>query len=250
VRQPALSMLKNIYILLFVTSLGVCFSQTVNSPLAYVVNKPKTITHKTPVLIILHGYGSRETDSRGMAKILDDNFIVFSLRAPHTATAGGFYWFKMDFLPWKNFKNDYKEAQESRVKIQSFISHACKAFGVDSTQVFVMGFSQGGMMAYDLALSAPKKIKGVLALNTRMMEETTIKDNVDWPAVQQLKFYIVGGYSDPVISFLDSYKAHDFLKTKGVQDVTAKFYDIQHTITGDEIKDMKVWLSGKLKIEN
>jgi phospholipase/carboxylesterase len=241
-------MIKKIYLLLFVALSFFADAQTINTNLSYLVNKPSKINSKTPVLVILHGYGSKESDSRGMAKILQDKFIVFSLRAPQTTSVGGFCWFNMEFLPWKNFKNNYPEAEKSKKMILSFISNACKAYNVDSTQVYLMGFSQGGMMAYEVAVSAPEKLAGVLALNTRMMEETVIKQNVDWAQVQKLKFFIVGGYSDPVISFLDSYKAHDFLKTKGVQDVSAKFYDIQHTITGEEIKEIKNWLGSKVLI--
>src|SRR6478735_3411883 len=100
-------------------------SQQVKTSLIYVVNKPAKITPKTPVLIILHGYGSQETDSKEMAKTLSDRFLVFSLRAPHSTTVGGFCWFKMDFLPWAQFKNNYKEAEASKAKILSFISQAC-----------------------------------------------------------------------------------------------------------------------------
>src|SRR6478752_2320724 len=99
-------------------------SQQIKTSLIYVVNKPAKVTAKTPVLIILHGYGSQETDSKDMAKTLSDRFLVFSLRAPHTTTVGGFCWFKMDFLPWAQFKNNYKEAEASKAKVLSFISQA------------------------------------------------------------------------------------------------------------------------------
>ncbi len=235
-------LISSLFIIVLTTGV---FAQKINTSLLYLVNKPAKITSKTPVLVILHGYGSSEKDPIQMAKSLQDKFIVFSLRAPHTTTVGGFAWFPMQFLEWAQFKSDYKQTEKSRAKILSFISNACRAYKVDSTQVFLMGFSQGGMMAYDIALSAPTKVKGVLALSTRLMEETMLRQDLNWPEIQKVKFLLVGGYSDKVISFLDTYKAHDFLKTKGVWDLGIKFYDIPHTITPQEIIDLKGWLENK-----
>ena len=223
-------------------------AQVINTKLNYIVTKPSKVTNKTPVLIILHGYGSRESDSKQLMKTLQDKFLVFSLRAPRTTTVGGFCWFDMQFLEWAQFKCDYKQVEESRNQILSFISNACKAYNADSTQVYVLGFSQGGMMAYDIGLNAPTKIKGVVALSTRLMEETMLRPGIDWTNAQKVKYLIIGGYSDNVISYLDSYKSHDFLKTKGVWDVYVKFYDIKHTIVTQEIGDIKYWLGTKVGV--
>jgi phospholipase/carboxylesterase len=217
------------------------FSQAIHTTLSYLVNEPSKRTNKTPVLIILHGYGSNEEDPVAMAKALDPRFITFSLRAPNTTPVGGYCWYPMEFLPDKTFKYDYEQAKQSKAKILSFISNACKTFKVDSNQVYIMGFSQGAIMAYELAVSAPKKIRGVLALSGRMMEETKALPT-NWEQVVKVKFFIAHGNSDNVIPIVESYKAHDFLKEKKVLDLTYKNYEMPHTITGNELNDIKTWL--------
>lgn len=215
------------------------FSQKIATDLIYLVKEPDKKSAKTPVLILMHGYGSNEADLFDVSKVLDPRFIVFSLRAPHVANSG-FAWYSLEFLPNQQFKYDYKEAKESRQKVLSFISKACKEYNVDSSQVFLMGFSQGAIMGYDLALAAPKKIKGVLALSGRMMEES--KALRTDPGIAAVKFFIAHGYSDNVINISESEKATAFLKTKKVSDITYHAYEMPHTLNGKELNDIKSWL--------
>src|SRR6478609_1153301 len=103
-------------------------AQTVTTSLAYVVNEPAKRNPKTPVLIMLHGYGSNENDLFDIAKTLDNRFITFSLRAPIKMDADANAWFILNRTQGQPFTYSYKEAQESVLKIKSFISNACKAF--------------------------------------------------------------------------------------------------------------------------
>lgn len=227
------------FVCFFCSCLG--FSQTITTQLNYLVNEPTKRTNKTPVLVILHGYGSNEEDPIAMAKAFDPRFITFSLRAPNTASVGGYCWYQMEFLPDKTFKYDYEQVKQSKTKILSFISNACKAYHVDSNKVFLMGFSQGAIMCYELALSAPEKIKGVIALSGRMLEETkSLK--TDWERVAKVRFFIAHGNSDNVIPIVESYKAHDFLKEKKIADLSYKNYEMPHAISGGELNDIKAWL--------
>ncbi len=233
-------MYKNIIVVLLLLNFG-AKSQTVTTDLIYKVNKPTQTTKKTPVLIMLHGYGSNETDLFDISKSIDERYIVFSLRAPYVLKDGGFSWYDLQFLPQQQFTYNYKEAKESRKKILSFISNACKAYNVDSSQVILMGYSQGTIMAYDVALSAPTKIKGVVALSGLLLEETkAIK--TDWTKAINVKFFIAHGYSDNVIKIAEADKVNTFLKSKKVIDVTYKNYEMPHAIMGNELNDIKKWL--------
>ncbi len=218
------------------------YSQTINTDLVYKVNDALKKTDKpSPVLIMLHGYGSNEEDLFDIAKGLDQRFVTFSLRGPIATKNAGFCWYSLDFLPDQQFKYDYKQAKESRSKILSFISNACKEYRLDSSNVFVMGFSQGSIMAYDLAISSPKKIKGVIALSGRLMDETKIL-KTDWLQVAKVNFFIAHGTSDKVIKVEEAEKANAFLKLKKVKEVSYFTYEIPHSINGKELNNIKAWL--------
>lgn len=225
---------------LFFFFAGTTLSQTVNTTLTYSVNLPGKKLAKTPVLIFLHGYGSNERDLFDLAKVFDPSFITFSLRAPLPASEG-FCWYPLEFLPNAQFRYDYEQAKQSRAKILSFISNACKTFHADSTQVFLLGFSQGSIMAYDIALAAPSKINGILALSGRIMEESKLP-KTDSLKLSKIKMFIAHGKSDNVIKVEESEKAYKFFKEKNVSDLTYKTYEMPHSISGQELNDMKAWL--------
>jgi phospholipase/carboxylesterase len=222
-------------------------AQKIGTDLVYLVKEPAQLTAKTPVLILLHGYGSSETDLFDLSKVLDPAFIVFSLRAPYPMESG-FAWYHLEFLPDQQFRYNYQQAQQSRRQVLAFISKACAAYGVDSSQVFLMGFSQGAILSYDIAMAAPQKIKGVLALSGRIMEESkTLK--TDWANLAAVKFFIAHGHSDNVIKIADAEKAHVFLKSKKVADLTYNTYEMPHVLNGRELNDIKRWLKKEINPE-
>lgn len=217
---------------------------SIQTDLVYKVNLPSKKSDKTPVVIMLHGYGSNEEDLFDLAKSLDERFLTVSLRAPYTADGQGYCWYKLDFLPQKQFKYDYSQVKESRAKVFSFISKVCKAYKADSTQVFLLGFSQGAILSYDLALTKPSKIKGVLALSGRLMDETK-KIKFDPLKVSNVNFFIAHGNADHVIDYKQAEEAALFLQSKK-NNVTFKTYDMPHAIVGKELNDIKVWLKSNI----
>lgn len=234
-------MKKFICLLLVFLKISWAIAQNVNSPLSFVVKRPSVLTAGTPVLIMLHGYGSNEHDLLDMAAALDERFITFSVRAPYKTNNGGFSWYDVEFLKDYEMKYDYAQVKESRKLLLSFISNACKAYHLDSTQVYVLGFSQGAIMAYELAIAGPKKVKGIISLSGKMLGETrTI--STDWKQVQGVKIFIAHGHSDNVIKFTDSEKAYAFLKEKKIEDLTFRNYEMPHSISGSELVDIRDWL--------
>jgi phospholipase/carboxylesterase len=222
------------------------FSQKVNTTLNYSVHAPAVVNSKTPVLIMLHGYGSNEADLFSFASQMNSSCLVFSLRGPMPAGNNGYCWYPIDFLPNQQFRYDYKIAAVSRDKILSFISNACCAYRADSTNVYLIGFSQGAIMSYELSLFAPGKIKGVIALSGRLMPETgAIKS--DPKKVQNVSFFIAHGKTDNIIRYDDGASVTKVLVSKGATDVSFRSYDMAHTITPAELGDIRQWFSEHLK---
>jgi phospholipase/carboxylesterase len=204
------------------------------------VQQPLKQQKNPPVLIYLHGYGADEKDLAGLLADVKDNFLTFSVRAPYTKDSG-FSWFDVVFSKDNEINYEYAQVVNSRKLLLKFISQACLTYKADSTQIYLLGFSQGAIMAYEVALSAPDKIAGIIALSGRMVPETT-KLNTDWKKASKLRIFIAHGKSDNVIRYSDSEKAYEFLKSKAVKDLTFKHYDMPHTISGVEVQDIESWL--------
>jgi phospholipase/carboxylesterase len=233
--------------LLFIVLCSLCApAQKIESSLSYSVNLPVSGTEHPPVLILLHGYGSNENDLLEMPKSFDKDFVTFSLRAPFKTANGGFSWYDVEFLHDGEIKYTYSQLKQSREKILGFISKACRAYKADSSRVYVLGFSQGAIVAYDLAISSPKKIRGIVSLSGRLADESKVL-KTDWTQVAKLKIFIAHGRSDNVIRYADSEKAFAFFKEKKVLDLTFRNYEMPHSISGGELNDIRAWLSKAIR---
>lgn len=242
-------MLKNFLLLVCLCSITFCNTQTltIRTDLTYKVNLPLKKTEKPPVIVLLHGYGSNEEDLFDIAKSFDERFVTVSLRAPFNAKDQGYCWYPLDLTVNKEFRHDYKMAKESRTKILAFISSFCKEYKADSTQVFLLGFSQGAIMSYDLAFFKPEKIKGVVALSGLLLEETK-KIKTDALKLAKVKFFIAHGNADNVIDLKKGEEAAKFLKDKK-NNVTFKTYEMPHALVGKELNDIKDWLKSNIEKE-
>jgi phospholipase/carboxylesterase len=239
--QKIKNTLSRAILFLLITFGATCFNaQKVNTSLTYSVIQPAIKSTKVPVLIILHGYGSNENDFLDFAKEANNKFIKFTLRAPNVMQGSGNCWYELNFLTNGSYTYDYEQVKKSRAKVLSFISQACKTFNVDSTQVYLMGFSQGAIMCYELALFAPTKIKAIIPISGRLMEESKAhKTNVN--ELSKLSVFIGHGTKDERIKSEESDKAAQYLKSKKI-NVMLKKYNIPHTLSGEEIEDIKSFL--------
>lgn len=244
--QKIINTLRRAILFLLVMFGANCFNaQKINTSLTYSVIQPTIKSTKTPVLIIMHGYGSDENDFLDFAKAADGKFMKFTLRAPNAMQGSGNCWYELNFLANGSFTYDYEQVKKSRAKVLSFISEACKAFKLDSTQVYLMGFSQGAIMCYELALFAPLKIKAIVPISGRLMEESkTHPSNLN--ALSKLNVFIGHGTKDARINYLESEKAYQFLQSKKI-NAEFKKYDIVHTVSNEEVADIKLFLSRALK---
>ena len=65
--------------------------------LHYIIKEPKNINPETPLLVLLHGYGSNEEDLFSFVPDLPGKWLVASFRAPLSTPYGGFCWYEIDF---------------------------------------------------------------------------------------------------------------------------------------------------------
>jgi phospholipase/carboxylesterase len=230
---------RAVFCLLFISVFAQ--AQHINTPLSYSVEAPKKITSKTPVLVLLHGYGSNEADLLSLKQHLPHRFLFFSLRAPKRIERGGFCWYQMDFMPDKTFRYHWNDIVESRKLIMDFVRSACQAYKADSEAVYLLGFSQGAMVSVDVALHAPSKIKGVMALSGRLIAEET-SQKLDDDSLPALNFFVAHGSKDEVIPYREFTKLGEWLGAVKKTKVTMKSYDMGHSISSEELRDITAWL--------
>ena len=130
-----------------------------NLSLEYKIREPKVVLAENPVLILLHGYGSNEADLFSFASELPEHYYIISARAPYDLQYGSYAWYAINFDADQNKFSDNNQARESRDCIANFIDELIQNYPVNKEEVTLIGFSQGAILSYAVALSYPEKVR-------------------------------------------------------------------------------------------
>jgi phospholipase/carboxylesterase len=143
------------------------------------------------------------------------------------------------------FENNVKSFDQTKAIISSKsiardIKIICEEYNCDEKRVTVIGFSQGAILGYSLALSNPGLIKNLVALSG-YVEEKIIEFNTK---KTQTSIYISHGQNDDTIPFLESKKTLEVLDKKGV------FYEFNsfnqsHGVNKENLNSFLNWLKNK-----
>lgn len=178
--------------------------------LQYLVREPQHITSETPVLFLLHGYGSNEEDLFSFVPTLPEDWIVISFRAPKNSEYGGYAWFDIDFNNAENFIDENEGNSAVQIVMENIMA-VTNRYGLTNNPTHLCGFSQGGMIVYSLALRYPDLFKKVACLSS-FPEEKMLKNMVkDKKKYENMRFFISHGMEDAVIPIEWGRKAAEIL---------------------------------------
>lgn len=212
--------------------------------LHYIVQEPKEKKEKNPLLLLLHGYGSNEQDLFSFASELPDDCYIISARAPYDLQYGSYAWYAINFEADNTKFSDLNQARQSRDLIVAFIDELIAKYPIDASKISLIGFSQGAILSYAVALSYPTKIGQVVAmsgyLNTDIATEGFEKNDLS-----SLNIFASHGTVDQVIPIDWARKTPAILEKLGIECIY-KEYPIGHGVSPQNFFDFKNWLVGKL----
>ncbi len=211
----------------------------------YHIIKPATIQKgKTPVLFMLHGYGSNEEDLFSFATELPGELCIISIRAPYPMQPYGNAWYAINYDAEKGKWSNDEEAELSREKIISFIDEACDAYFLDKENVTLLGFSQGAILSYAAAISYPKKVRNVIALSGYINENLLLK-NAKEGDLNNLNIYASHGSVDQVIPISWAQKTPIILSNLNIEHKYEEF-PVGHGVSPQNFYSLKDWLKDKI----
>jgi phospholipase/carboxylesterase len=207
-------------------------------------------TPATATVIWLHGLGASGDDFVPIIPELDlPKELAVRFIFPHApqiaVTINGGYimpaWYDITAM---SIEREIDEAQllASSAAIAQFIDHEI-ARGIASERIMLAGFSQGGAVAYQTALTYPKSLGGLLVLSSYFATHKTIAIH---PANQQLSIAIFHGIYDSVVNELLGSQALQNLRTMGYQPYY-RSYEMEHEVCLEEVMDISTWLQARLK---
>ncbi len=206
--------------------------------------KPSSLKEgKPPVLFMFHGYGSNEEDLFSFAPQLPSELCIIAVRAPFTLQPFGYAWYAINFDADKGKWSDDEQAVESRDKIVAFIDEACETYGLDTDRISLLGFSQGTILSYAVALSYPEKIKNVIALSG-YINENLISGDLATKDFGKLTIYASHGQVDQVIPPEWAQKIPGILKALQIAHVYEEF-PVGHGVAPQNFYSFNAWLKDK-----
>ncbi|MFA5549129.1 MAG: alpha/beta fold hydrolase [Porticoccaceae bacterium] len=139
-------------------------------------------------------------------------------------------------------KLDRAQLLASAQKIHDLIDREI-ARGIASERILLAGFSQGGAVAYEAALTYPKPLAGLLALSTYFATADTVAPHA---ANRQLPIHIFHGSGDPVVPEILGRRAVESLTALGYAPGYSS-YPMGHEVCIEEIADigarLRDWLA-------
>jgi phospholipase/carboxylesterase len=208
--------------------------------LHYLVREPKTILDKNPVLFLLHGYGSNEEDLFSFASELPEKYFIISIRAPFDMMYGSYAWYAINFDADENKFSDIPQAQQSRDLIANFIDEISNTYPIDTTNVTLIGFSQGCILSYAVGVSYPEKVQRIVAMSGYFNEEIAIENytNNDF---SNLKIFASHGSVDQVVPVDWARNSIPKIKNLGI-DIVYNEYPVGHGVAPQNFYDFRTWL--------
>jgi phospholipase/carboxylesterase len=245
--------LSKIFAILFLTVLATSARAQTGNPdadnqlhsdlsLQYLVHLPSRPTSPPPVIILLHGMGSNEQDLYSLLPELPQKYAIVSARAPYTLAEGSYQWFQGTLVN-NRLDGDPQQMAASRARISGFVDQVVRKYRLDPHQVYLVGFSQGAILSYQVALTEPARIRGIGVMSGAIFGSFVplIKPS---PELSHLRIFISHGQADHRIPIGYAQEADQRLKDLGLKPEFHVYPGMQHEINRDALADLVRWLRG------
>ena len=204
-----------------------------------------------PVVVLLHGFGAPGDDLVALSGVLDmpeGTRFVFPeapLELPPAYMGGrAWWWIDLEARMRRRVRGEAQDVQEVpeglhevSAKVNGFLSEIERVFAPAPGKLLLGGFSQGAMLALDVALRYPRALAGVV-----LMSATHIASG-EWEARYEprrgLPVFMSHGREDELLPFATSEALKDTLVAHGLP-VTWHPFRGGHTIPQavlDEVSD-------------
>jgi len=201
--------------------------------------KPSNNHNPSPLILMLHGYGSDEKDLFAFADYLPEKYTVISVRAPYPIQPIGYAWYAINFDANANKFSDTQQGIDSREKIKNFINEAIEAYHINKNEITLFGFSQGTILSFATALTYPHLAKNIIGLSGYI--DKNMIDLGDENALKSLKVFSSHGSVDQVIPVDWARKTPDILNSYGIE-CQFKEFPIGHGVNQENFEAVLDWL--------
>jgi phospholipase/carboxylesterase len=134
----------------------------------------------------------------------------------------------------------------SRQKLQNFLDECLRRYPIDQKKLVVLGFSQGGVMAYSLVLANPERFAALMVLSSWFPRELQTQLPIS-ESVQSLPTLVQHGTQDHMIEIVRARDSVERLRELSLP-LTYREYEMGHEIRPRSLVDLSTWLEEALKL--
>jgi len=187
------------------------------------------------VVIFLHGYGADGADlfslSDSLSGHLSDCFFA-SPDAPRKCGASpfGYEWFPIPDIDGSTIPDMMQALANSEKLIIKLIDGYKKRFGLNYSDIILLGFSQGCMISLNIGLRQLNDLAGVVGISGRLLMPESLEENKkeSYPPVM-----LIHGDADDVVPISSMHDAEKVLNKINVKFSTHVSKNIGHGIAPD-----------------
>ncbi|ALE93550.1 phospholipase [Arthrobacter alpinus] len=188
----------------------------------------------TPLLLMLHGYGSNETRMGELFARMPNGFTCAAPRAP-LKMDGDYGWFLLDYF----LANDFAEVVGTASTLLAWLDTATARHRFSS--VSVLGFSQGMALATTLLRLRPEAFTAGVGLSGFVLHNELL--GAMEPISSKIPFYWARDTADFVINPDATAFTAEWLRSN--TDVSEAHYrGLGHAIGAAELSDVAAFLTG------
>ncbi len=211
-----------------------------NAPMIYELHRPANVdpNKKYPAIFMMHGIGSNEKNMFSLTSDLEDQFFIFSIRG-HLQQAPGYSFFTIEAYG-KPHRNVFDQGIEN---LTNFIDYATEQYNLDTQHLYLLGFSQGAILAKTLCLVLGSRIKGIIALSGYIPK--FVKEEYDIKPINNVSVFISHGQFDNVLPYEWGVASNELFSELGAT-VTFKTYQEGHSVSIENQQDFTNWLLNDL----
>ena len=204
-----------------------------NTSFFYLIKKPENNTKKSPIVFLLHGFGSNEEDLFSFSPYLNNDVTIISLRAPIMLYPNSYAWYN---IYYSGSVKSYDKEAAKLIKNQfiSEMNYFIKKYDCDPNRITLIGFSQGAILGHAIAQSS--NIKNLIALSGYVDDEL-----IDFDNTNKTSIYISHGNEDEVIPFKESIETNKILNHNNIEYEFNSF-EQGHGVNSENLKSFLEWL--------
>ena len=111
-------------------------------------------------------------------------------------------------------------------KLSIFVDQVLNSFQLETTNISLVGFSQGCMISIQVAIKKKEKMNCLIGYSGKIINKKHLSDNIN----SKPKIFLMHGENDTIVSPIYLLEAKEYLRNHGINIKTKMFKNCEHKI--------------------